>query len=131
MLTKPEFKTFCYCYLVINICVAFIDTMAEGITAINTKLQAKIVKLQEAERRETGTIEDAEEENEMKSFGMFSIIRGLFRAFASMTGGVLANKIGIEISYGILATYPLIMMLYTTLIFQEHSVSIKFFRILS
>jgi hypothetical protein len=45
MVVRPEFDLFCYCFLLTNVCVAFIDTMAEGITAINTKLQAKIVKL--------------------------------------------------------------------------------------
>jgi hypothetical protein len=48
---EPTFTTFCITWTILNLCVAFIDAMAEGITAINTKLGAKIAKLQEAERR--------------------------------------------------------------------------------
>lgn len=45
VVNEPSFTVFCYTWLVLNICVAFIDAMAEGITAINTKLSAKIAKL--------------------------------------------------------------------------------------
>jgi hypothetical protein len=77
-------------------------------------------------KRQTGVIREKEEENEMKSFGMFSIIRGLFGSVANMIGGVLANKISLSIGYGVIAFYPLMMMLYTFLIFKEHKVSFYF-----
>lgn len=45
VLVKPNLTMFTVVNCTTAVCVAFIDTMAEGITAINTKLQAKIVKL--------------------------------------------------------------------------------------
>jgi MFS family permease len=122
-LNAPEFDRFKYTWLVLNVSVAFIDAMAEGITAINTKLGAKIAKLQEAERRATGAIEGHEEENEMKSFGMFNIIRGILRAVTALIGGITAQKLSVNISYLILGIYPIIMILYTFLIFKEERVS--------
>lgn len=110
-------------WLILNICVAFIDAMAEGITAINTKLGAKIAKLQEAERRATGAVEDMEEENEMKSFGLFNIIRGILRAIMSLIGGVMAKKSSVHTSYGVLGAYPIVMIVYTLFIFKEERVS--------
>jgi hypothetical protein len=58
----------------------------------------------------------------MKSFGMFSIIRGILRAIMGLFGGVMAKRVSIRISYIILAIYPVVMMLYTLFIFKEHSV---------
>jgi hypothetical protein len=65
-----------------------------------------------------------EEENEMKSFGLFNIIRGILRAVMSLIGGVLANKITISIAYGVLGLYPIVMMLYTIFIFKEERVRV-------
>jgi BT1 family len=56
ILNDATFEAFTYCYFVMNISVAFIDAMAQGITAINTKISSKIEKLREAERRKTGII---------------------------------------------------------------------------
>lgn len=91
---KPDFTIFCIASFIININVSFIDTLASGFTAINTKLLAKITKLQETRKRKTG-IDFVEDENEIKSFGMFSIIRGLCRAFSNMGGGLLAHMLSI------------------------------------
>jgi hypothetical protein len=44
-LHQPKFDYFLILWLIMNICIAFVDAMAEGITAINTKLGAKIAKL--------------------------------------------------------------------------------------
>jgi hypothetical protein len=60
----------------------------------------------------------------MKSFGMFSIIRGLCRAFSNMGGGLLANMLSIQMSYGILGVFPLIMLIYTVFFYYEERVSI-------
>ena len=95
--------------------------MAEGITAITTKIDTKIAKLKEAERRATG-VQDENEENEMKSFGLFNIIRGIFRAITSLIGGILANKLNIHTHYIIVGVYPVIMMIYALFIFKEHKV---------
>ena len=121
-LKEPSYSTFCNIWFLMNVCNAFIDAMAEGITAINTKLGSKIAKLQEAERRQTGVIEDEEEENEMKSFGLFNIIRGILRAFMAIVGGLMADKVSIHVSYLILGVYPVIMVLYTLFIFKEEKV---------
>lgn len=107
-----------------NVCIGFTDAMAEGITAITTKLSAKIAKLQEAERRAHGAVEEVEKENELKSFGMFNIIRGILRSFMSLIGGVVADKISISVAYGILSIYPIFMILYTIFIFKEEQVSL-------
>lgn len=119
--SAPGFNLFCMQWLVINISVAFIDAMAEGITAINTKISSKITKLQEAERRATGAIEEGEE-NEMKSFGMFNIIRGILRSIMSIIGGVLANKLTIGQNYALVGIYPIAMLFYTIFIFSENKV---------
>lgn len=68
-----------------------------------------------------------EEENEMKSFGLFNIIRGILRAIMGLVGGVMANRINVHASYAVLGVYPIIMIAYTLLIFKEEKVSFTIF----
>ena len=51
----------------LNMCVAFIDAMAEGITSINIKLEEKILKLEiECEKRSSGESEKLTAEEEFR-----------------------------------------------------------------
>ena len=127
IITEPKFEIFCFTHFLINMSVAFIDTMAEGITAINTKLGIKIGKLKDTKRRMTGTVEDTDDlENNMKSFAVFSASRGIFRAFMGLFSGYMADKASLQINYTILGTYPVMMIFYTLFIFREHKVILKF-----
>jgi hypothetical protein len=118
---QPTYRMFWWANMIINVTIAFIDALAEGISAINTKLQEKIKILKEAEKRQTGNVLEEEEENEMKSFGNFNLIRGLLRAIMSVMGGILSSKLSINVAYLILGTYPIILALYTMVIFRESS----------
>lgn len=118
----PSFNMFWYANFIINVCVAFIDALAEGISAINTKLEQKIKTLKDVEKRETGNVlPDEGEENEMKAFGNFNLIRGLLRAIMGAFGGVTAQKFSIQLAYFILGLYPILLALYTLFIFREAS----------
>lgn len=105
--------------VILNVCVAFIDALAEGISAVNTKMTVKIQKLKETERRETGNVLEDDGDNEMKSFGNFNLIRGMFRAIMGLAGGVMAERVSVQVSYAILAFYPIIMVIYTLFVFRE------------
>jgi hypothetical protein len=59
----------------------------------------------------------------MKSFGLFNIIRGILRAVMGLVGGVMANRISVQKSYAVLGAYPIVMIVYTLLIFKEERVS--------
>ena len=108
---------FTWANVVLNVCVAFIDALAEGISAINTKMTVKINTLKAAERRETGNVLGEEDDNEMKSFGNFNLIRGMFRAIMGLAGGVTADIMTIQASYAVLAFYPIVMVAYTIFVF--------------
>lgn len=116
---EPGFPTILWSNVSLNMCVAFIDALAEGISAVNTKMTKKILALKEVEKRETGNVLEDEGDNEMKSFGNFNLIRGMFRAIMGLAGGVMADYVSIQVSYLILAFYPVIMILYGVFMFKE------------
>ena len=121
-LDVPTFDMIWYANFMLNISVAFIDALAEGISAINTKLEQKIKTLKEVEKRETGNVlADEGEDNEMKAFGNFNLIRGLLRAVMGVFGGVTAETFSIQIAYMIMGIYPIVLILYTLFIFREAS----------
>lgn len=78
--------------------------------------------MKDVEKRETGNVlEDGNEDNEMKAFGNFNLIRGMFRAIMGAAGGVTARAISINLAYFVLAIYPGLLAVYTLFFFRESS----------
>jgi hypothetical protein len=117
-----NFNTYKVASLFLNICVAFIDSLAWGLTVITTKIDVKIQKLKQ--RREDGNGENLVlEDNSLKSVGFYNVVRGILRSIASMAGGVFAAKIAPGVSYTFMCTYPVIMVLFALFVYKEIPVS--------
>ena len=90
-----------------------------------TKIDLKISKLRK--RRATLSGADFQDDNNsMKSFGLFNMIRGLLRCFTSLLGGIFAKRISVGLSYSIMCAYPVFMILFTLFFFKEPRVSVNF-----
>ena len=120
---RPQATSFTISNLILSWSVAYVDTMAEGMSAVITKIYERIKILEELENgKEEG------DDDSMTAFGSYNAIRSLFRAVMSFVGGILAKKFGKSTFWSgvILGTYPLIMFLYVLLIFKEERKSVFF-----
>jgi hypothetical protein len=116
-----NFNTYKWAMFLMNLCVAFIDSMAWGLTVITTKTDMKIELLKK--RRATMTGEELMDgDTSMKSVGIYNLLRGMLRTFFSMLGGFVATKIPVGINYLFLTGYPVYMVIYTLFFFKEQRV---------
>ena len=113
---RPTATSFTLSNLLLSWSVAYIDTMAEGMTAVITKIYERIKILEELENGKKDGDDDS-----MTAFGSFNAIRSLFRAVMSFVGGILAKQFGKSTFWSgvILGSYPVVMFLYVLLIFRE------------
>ena len=118
--SHPTVLSFTISNLILSWSVAYIDTMAEGMSAVITKIYERIKVLEELEN---GKIEGDDES--MTAFGSYNAIRSFFRAIMGFIGGVLAPIFGRSTFFSgvILGAYPLLMFLYALLIFKEEKKS--------
>ena len=113
-----NFRIFRIAMLLSSITIAFIDSLAQGLTVVTTKIDLKIQKLRK--RRATLTGKDFEDDNNsMKSFGLFNMIRGLLRCVTALLGGVFAKRIPVALSYALMCVYPVFMIIFTLFFFKE------------
>ena len=112
-LNPNTYMTFAICVFFIYFAVGFVDTLAEGMTAMITKMEARIQELTPPEQRK-------EKEAESKAIGFFFMFRLFVRTLSMFLGGSLASSgVDIKIIYLILLICPGLMLLYTLLIFKE------------
>lgn len=114
---KPDLNTMFIVFIACNISVAYVDTLANGLTAIVTKNNERIKALESiGKKKEEGG------DTSMKSFGSFANIRTLFRALTKFAGGLLASRVSIHFSAVVMGVYPALMLLFTLFIFKEEKV---------
>lgn len=119
----PSFQMYTLSMLLMNVAVAFVDTLAEGLSAMITKMQARIIVLQNFDKDEG---EEDEEENEMKAFGAYNAIRTFFRTIMGFVGGILSSRIGIRLAFAIIGVYPIFLFLFSLVVFREERVKFHF-----
>ena len=118
--TRPTIFNFTMSNLILSWSVAYVDTMAEGMSAVVTKYYERIKILEELEN---GKQEGDNESN--TAFGNYNAFRNFFRSIMGFVGGFLAPIFGKSTFWSgiILSVFPLVMFLYTLLIFKEDRMS--------
>lgn len=117
IIDASSFATFSLCVFFIYFAVGFVDTMAEGMTAMITKMDARIQELTPPESRKVA-------DSESKAIGFFFMFRLFIRTLSMFVGGILANnKVNIKVTYMILVISPGLMMIYTLFFFKEARVN--------
>lgn len=116
----PSPQLFVLCFTIFNASTAAIDTLANGISAVITKMNQKIETLQAVDKEENE--EEKEEASSGKAFGNFSATRTFFRSIMGFIGGIVSTLIPIRISAVIIGFYTIFMLAYAHLIFKEEKV---------
>ena len=120
---RPSTLSFTITNLILSSSVAYVDTMAEGMSAVITKIYERVKVLEELENGKKDG-----DDNSMTAFGSYSAIRSFFRAIMGFIGGVLAPRFGRSTFFSgvILGAYPLLMFLYALFVFKEERKSVLF-----
>jgi hypothetical protein len=108
-------------------CVAYIDSLANGLTAMITQNRERIKLMKEIDVEEG---EEDEGDESMKAFGIFTGIRAVFVAIMNFVGGMVADSIEFRYGIFILAGYPLIMFVFAAFFYKEEKVR-RFLRLLA
>jgi hypothetical protein len=117
-LNPDNYSNFFVCVFFIYFSVGFVDTLGEGMTAMITKMDARIQEL-------TPPTDRKEKEAESKAIGFFFMFRLFIRTMSIFAGGALSsNGVNIRVIYVILFFCPCMMFLYTLFIFKEARVSL-------
>lgn len=112
------FGFFTFCVFMVYLTVGFIDTLGEGMTAIITKLTERVKALEGKEEEDN--------KDEGKAIGFFFVFRTLIRTVAIWGGGIMSsNKVPIGVIYLIMAVFPVLLFMYTIVIFKEKRVKQK------
>lgn len=120
VLKPPNFEIYTVAMLLMNAAVAFVDTLAEGLSAIITKMESRMTILKNFDKEEG--VED-EEDNDMKAFGLYNSIRTFFRTIMGFVGGILSSRIPVRLSFAIIGAYPVALLFFTFIVFKEERVS--------
>ena len=100
--------------------VGFVDTQAEGLTAVITKMEARITELKRVAGREQEDI------NSNENIGIFFMLRCMVRYCGIFAGGLLVDwGVSINIVYLILGIFPILLIIYTIFFFEEIKVRRK------
>lgn len=112
----PSAYVFLFSYMTLSLCSAAIDAMAEGMTAVVTKLNSKIKALEELNKVE------GDVERSGKIYGIFTSLRGFFTSLMSFLGGVFTSILPFRVTAIILGIFPCILLFYTIFVFKENKV---------
>ena len=101
-----------------NLSCAYIDCLAEGITAVITKLnnQLKAIEELDGKKKEEG-------DDSMKAYGIYNSIKIFFQSISTFLGGFLAQHISLGMSAIIISGYSFVIIAYIVLVFREEKVS--------
>ena len=121
---KPEPNTseFVTCLTIFTISVTYVDSLAEGISAMITKNEQRVRLLEVMNREQNEEKNDKNEpgqENSTKAFGMFNAIRSLVTGFMMLLGGYMATVQPLSVSGMILSIWPTVMILVVLFVFKE------------
>jgi hypothetical protein len=108
--------------------------IGEGLVALNGKLEYKIVRLELMLQKKQQQSRSKSDElasdlagttkiNDLKIFGYFSILKGIFESIMTMVGGAISDKMSINGAYFIMSFYPIIVICFVHFFFKEEKVS--------
>ena len=124
----PNLTYFTICQLVYNFGVAYVDALAEGISAVVTKLRETIQLLEEFNRMSGAYDKDSDLysegykqriENSVKALGTFNAVKSFFSSFMTFLGGFLITFTPLSLSGVVLAAYPVIFAVAVIFVFRE------------
>ena len=111
---KPSIEVLVMTLTLHSLACSYIDALAEGISAMVTKYNERIVALR--------IDSDHEKADSLKSFGLFNSLRGISRSIMMFVGGFVVEKThNSHLFYSgmILASYPLFLCLVVFFVFKE------------
>ena len=114
----PNYYEFMWVITLMNISSAYIDCLAEGISALITKLSYKIKAIEElqGDKKE-------EEEDSIGAYGIYNGIRWLFQSIMTFMGGLLIQYTSLRVSAVVLSLYSFVLIFYVLFVFREKRVS--------
>lgn len=89
-LFEPTFSSFTALVFGVYFCVGFVDTMAEGMTALITKMEDEVRTL----KKEAGILEESgenETDKNKKAIGNYLMFKMFVKTLGIFTGGILAD----------------------------------------
>jgi hypothetical protein len=107
----------------IYLCTGFADALGEGMTAVITKMEIRLGDLKTKEEKASMYIDDIER----SSVGMYFFTRMVLRAVGTFLGGMLAEKVNINVTYVIFSLFPVLVIVWAYFIFEE--VTVKFSKV--
>ena len=119
---EPDFYLYTGINVMINFSTAYIDTMAEGLSAILTKYFDQIKVLEALDMKEGEEAED----NSMTAYGNYNGLRSLFRVLMSFIGGLAAERTNLRTTGIVLGSYPIIFLVYLVVFFKEEKKKVFF-----
>ena len=115
---KPSEDVFVVVLIASSLSVCYVDALAEGISAIVTKLNERIAILEDGGEGNTA-------DESMKALGMFNSFRGVIMAVMTLIGGYVVQwtrSTHLLVSGIFLASYPILFCIQTFFIFKEKKV---------
>lgn len=112
---SPELEFYSLVIFLNSLCTAAIDTIAEGLSSSILKKSHHLVSL----KKTIITEEPVQEENDMKSFGNFAVIRLFFKMIMVFLGGTFSDKLSIHFVYAISSVYSVIFLIFVLFFFSE------------
>lgn len=109
-LEDPPYQRFLVLVFGVYFCVGFVDTMAEGMTALITKMELEKIALE----KKIGVMQEKAEldsDRNKKAIGNYMMFKMFVKAIGMFTGGILADKVRIGVIYGILGLFPIVLLL--------------------
>ena len=116
---KPSKGMFRNYFLVRNIFAAYVDSMAEGLSSVVTKLSEEIESLEslDEDKQKRGG------DNSMNALGLFNSIRSFFLSIMMFLGGwVVTHTDGLLVTGIILTFYPALLVVLVIVFFKEERV---------
>ena len=114
----PSFDQFMWINFLMNLSCAYIDCLAEGISAVVTKLSNKLKAIEELEGKT-----DDEGDDSMRAYGIYNGIRSFFQAIMTFIGGLLIQYTSLRFSAIVLSGYSFVLITYVLFIFKEKRVN--------
>ena len=114
----PGYDEFRWINILMNISCAYIDCLAEGVSAVVTKLSNKLKAIEQLEGKAGDEGDDS-----MKAYGIYNAIRTFFQSVMTFMGGLLVQYISLKASAVIMSFYSFVLIAYVVLVFREQRVS--------
>jgi hypothetical protein len=119
---EPGYHLFTLGVFGVYFCVGFVDCLAEGMTALITKMESRLEELLPAEEK----VEEIESDKNKRAIGNYLMFKMFVRTIGIFSGGILADKVRIGVIYLILSVFPFVLCLWTLFVFKEEKKKVVF-----